>query len=209
MSRKYPCPCCSFLTLTSPETGSYEICPVCFWEDDPVQNEDIQYQGGANQVSLSAAQNSFIDFGASERRFVQNVRTPMLSELPPFRIIGELEAHQLAEGRKKTKIQMLAVARGILSRQIGVVEGSISLSSLVHNLEPCWSDKMDAFVAVASETDDRPRGSARQHWEPDALSQKDHELATYEARTHEGMLGACRELEQELRTDLLGLTSVG
>lgn len=67
MSKTYPCSCCSFLTLRSSKTGSYEVCPVCFWEDDPVQKEDIDYTGGANQVSLSVARNSFIDFGASEQ----------------------------------------------------------------------------------------------------------------------------------------------
>ena len=28
----YACPCCGFLTL--PSRGGYDICPVCFWEDD-------------------------------------------------------------------------------------------------------------------------------------------------------------------------------
>jgi len=28
----YSCPCCGYLTL--PERGAYDICPVCFWEDD-------------------------------------------------------------------------------------------------------------------------------------------------------------------------------
>jgi hypothetical protein len=208
MSKKYPCSCCSFLTLTSPETGSYEICPVCFWEDDPVQNEDIDYTGGANEVPLTVARNSFIDFGASERRFIQNVRPPMLSELPSLRIIGQLEASQLVEVHKKTKMQVLAVARGILSRHIGAIEGSIHLSSLAQNLEARWSDKMDTFVAVASETDDLPAGSIRQHWAPDALARKDSELANYETRIREHVLDACRELAQKLRTDLLGLKPV-
>ncbi|HEY5317723.1 MAG TPA: CPCC family cysteine-rich protein, partial [Solirubrobacteraceae bacterium] len=30
---RFTCPCCGFLTLPDPERGSYEICPVCFWED--------------------------------------------------------------------------------------------------------------------------------------------------------------------------------
>ncbi len=204
MSKTYPCSCCSFLTLTDPGLGSYEICPVCFWEDDAVQNEDIDYTGGANQVSLSVALRNFIDFGASERQFIQNVRPPMLSELPPLRITGQLEAHQLAEICEGTKIQTLAVARGILSRHIRLVEGSVCLSSLAHNLEPRWSDKMEAFVGVASETDDLPLGAVRQYWAPDALARKDQELANYETRIRDEVLDACRELEYELRADLLG-----
>jgi hypothetical protein len=179
-----------------PDIGSYEICPVCFWEDDLVQNEDIDYAGGANQVSLSAARHNFIDFGASERRFIQNVRPPMLSKLPPLRVTEQLEAYQLAEIRERTKIQMLAVARGILSRHIGVVEGPVCLSSLAHNLESRWSDKMNVFVGVASETDDLPLGAVRQYWATDALARKDQELANCETRIREDVLDACRELER-------------
>ncbi|UOX88817.1 hypothetical protein MUY14_45345 [Amycolatopsis sp. FBCC-B4732] len=32
----YPCPCCGHLAFGEPP-GSYGICGVCFWEDDPVQ----------------------------------------------------------------------------------------------------------------------------------------------------------------------------
>ncbi|MFF1900798.1 CPCC family cysteine-rich protein [Streptomyces sp. NPDC058206] len=32
----FPCVCCGHLTLGEPP-GSYEICSVCFWEDDRVQ----------------------------------------------------------------------------------------------------------------------------------------------------------------------------
>ena len=48
-----PCPCCG--TLTMSEVGVYEICSVCFWEDDPVQTSDPTYAGGANQQSLVQA----------------------------------------------------------------------------------------------------------------------------------------------------------
>ncbi|NLK46035.1 MAG: hypothetical protein GX297_05205 [Treponema sp.] len=30
---KYPCPCCGNRTLSQPDYGSFEICPVCYWED--------------------------------------------------------------------------------------------------------------------------------------------------------------------------------
>ncbi|MEU0987837.1 CPCC family cysteine-rich protein [Streptomyces sp. NPDC005953] len=32
----YPCPCCGRLVHQSPP-GSFQICPVCGWEDDLVQ----------------------------------------------------------------------------------------------------------------------------------------------------------------------------
>ncbi|WP_208413300.1 CPCC family cysteine-rich protein [Xanthomonas campestris] len=48
-----PCPCCGRRTIT--ELGNYEICPVCRWEDDPVQSEDPNFSGGANELSLHLA----------------------------------------------------------------------------------------------------------------------------------------------------------
>jgi len=45
------CRCCGEDTLEE-GWGSYEICPICNWEDDPVQNEDIYLCGGANVFCL-------------------------------------------------------------------------------------------------------------------------------------------------------------
>ena len=50
-SSRHPCPCCGALRLNSP--GSYEICDVCGWEDDPVQAKDPDFAGGANSLSLN------------------------------------------------------------------------------------------------------------------------------------------------------------
>ena len=72
----YPCPCCGYLTLSQEADGTYELCPICFWEDDGVQLDDPDYEGGANTVSLKQAQRNFLEFGASEKRFVRNVRQP-------------------------------------------------------------------------------------------------------------------------------------
>ncbi|MEU7782897.1 CPCC family cysteine-rich protein [Amycolatopsis sp. NPDC049159] len=41
----YPCPCRGHLVFGEPP-GSYEICGVCFWEDDPVQLRCDRAQGG-------------------------------------------------------------------------------------------------------------------------------------------------------------------
>jgi hypothetical protein len=51
--RLLPCPCCGEFTLS--EKDFYEICPVCNWEDDPVQSTDPTYAGGANTMSLIQA----------------------------------------------------------------------------------------------------------------------------------------------------------
>lgn len=70
------CPCCGYLTLTDAHQGSYELCPVCFWEDDQVQFRDPDYEGGANRPSLRQAQRNFATFGACERVACGAVRPP-------------------------------------------------------------------------------------------------------------------------------------
>lgn len=47
----YTCPCCGYLTLDEKPPGTYDICSICFWEDDDVQYNDPNYEGGANVPS--------------------------------------------------------------------------------------------------------------------------------------------------------------
>lgn len=79
--KKYACPCCGFFTYTEEVGGTYFICPVCFWEDDPLQLSDPDYEGGANVVSLNQARKNFIALGAIEQRVVEFVRKPHDTEL--------------------------------------------------------------------------------------------------------------------------------
>src|SRR5258707_1871191 len=77
---KLPCACCGYLTLDD-SAGSYEICHVCFWEDDPVQLLDPWYVGGANKVSLQEAQENFSKFGVSEKRFKNNIKGVLAGDI--------------------------------------------------------------------------------------------------------------------------------
>jgi hypothetical protein len=83
MNARYACPCCGHRTLDERPPGTYDICPVCFWEDDPVQYDDPDYEGGANRPSLRQAQANFLRFGASEERRSANVRKPTSAEERP------------------------------------------------------------------------------------------------------------------------------
>ncbi len=51
------CPCCGRFHFE--EKGAYEICPICGWEDDPVQRRDPDFEGGANSMSLSEARRKY------------------------------------------------------------------------------------------------------------------------------------------------------
>ncbi|MCR5300854.1 MAG: hydrolase [Lachnospiraceae bacterium] len=76
---RFRCPCCGYYTLQSP--GAYEICPVCFWEDDPVQEDDPDLCGGANEPSLNECRENYRKFNACEERFRDRVREPYLEEI--------------------------------------------------------------------------------------------------------------------------------
>ncbi|WP_258838349.1 CPCC family cysteine-rich protein [Mechercharimyces sp. CAU 1602] len=81
-SSTYPCPCCDFLTLSAKPPGTFEVCPVCYWEDDTTQYYDMTYTGGANKVSLIQGYKNYMEFKAIEERFVREVRRPNNDEIP-------------------------------------------------------------------------------------------------------------------------------
>ena len=78
-TQKFRCPCCGYYTL--PSAGAYDICPVCFWEDDPVQEDDPDYPGGANDLSLNECRRNYELYGACEQRFSERVRKPLPEEI--------------------------------------------------------------------------------------------------------------------------------
>lgn len=78
---KYQCPCCGFYTFEKPVNGSFDICEVCFWEDDAIQLADEDYSGGANRVSLRQARENYLQYGACEIDMVPYTRKPNEDEL--------------------------------------------------------------------------------------------------------------------------------
>jgi len=78
----YPCPCCGFKTLS--ERGGFDICPVCFWEDDGQDEHDADVvRGGPNYtLSLTKARENVRECGACERKHIKNVRKPLPEEQP-------------------------------------------------------------------------------------------------------------------------------
>ncbi|WP_209304382.1 CPCC family cysteine-rich protein [Muribacter muris] len=57
---KYLCPCCMNYALSTER--EYEVCSICGWEDDPVQFDDPDFYGGANQMSLNDARKCFEEY---------------------------------------------------------------------------------------------------------------------------------------------------
>ena len=105
--KKVKCLCCGFRTLE--ERGYFDICPVCFWEDDCYimydQNDengyiktlygsnnfnDEDYDGedildipsGANHgLTLRQGRANYNKFGASEKTMLEHCRKPKKSEM--------------------------------------------------------------------------------------------------------------------------------
>jgi hypothetical protein len=75
------CPCC--LSRTLAERSGYEICPVCFWEDDGQDDDADIVRGGPNGLpSLTQARVNYRRIGACEEAMLPHVRKPESDELP-------------------------------------------------------------------------------------------------------------------------------
>lgn len=67
----YACVCCGSLTLSGPPGTTDEICSVCHWQDDSVDNQDTEVLG-PNRVRLSVARENFARFGISDPRLLRS-----------------------------------------------------------------------------------------------------------------------------------------
>ena len=76
------CVCCGYYTLVGTEIEvAWEICPVCFWENDISGEIETEYSE-ANHMTLAEGKINFEQYGACEERFVKNCRKPQTDELP-------------------------------------------------------------------------------------------------------------------------------
>lgn len=78
---RYTCPCCGYKTLDEPAIGTFDICELCDWEDDLVQNSDPDYEGGANGICLREAQHYFINKAIDPQEFIKDSAWKILEPL--------------------------------------------------------------------------------------------------------------------------------
>ena len=75
------CLVCGNLTLS--KRGAFEICPVCFWEDEgAIDDPDEPSDGPNGNLSLSEARRNYREFGAVASEFADKARQPRLEERP-------------------------------------------------------------------------------------------------------------------------------
>ena len=65
---RHQCPCCDYFTLES--RGSYEVCPVCYWEDDGTDLSELDRESRSNHRTLREARASFERVGAADEAAV-------------------------------------------------------------------------------------------------------------------------------------------
>ena len=66
------CDCCDYFSI--PGGHDYEICPVCFWEQDAFGVSDPDASSCANHgLSLHEGRKNFIAFGACAASFTNKV----------------------------------------------------------------------------------------------------------------------------------------
>lgn len=56
---KKKCKCCGNDTLDI--DSRFDICDVCGWQNDEYQNENPDYEGGANKMSLNQAKKAYAE----------------------------------------------------------------------------------------------------------------------------------------------------
>jgi hypothetical protein len=98
------------------------------------------------------------------------------------------------EHRRWAGAKIAALAQRMLAGEIGIAEGSGELAAWRFDVGADNDPDFIFFVGMDSETDDLPIGSARRHWNPEALRAKDAELAAYEAKVREEAFEICRRL---------------
>lgn len=90
------------------------------------------------------------------------------------------------------------IAQAALAGQITVLEGARALVSLAHTDAIAEVDDRRLIIGIESETDDLPIGEVRKLWAPDALKEKDVEIAHAEELYRSRFLEACRRIAKPL-----------
>jgi|GEM_PF-946509 len=94
--KRYPCPCCKYLTH---DGSDYEICPICFWHDDGQDDSDAdEVQGGPNyNLSLTQARYNYARLGAVDWHIITGVRSELTTTTPRAKEVNFAEITRLSE----------------------------------------------------------------------------------------------------------------
>ncbi len=103
-----------------------------------------------------------------------------------------------AEGSVPPMERAKEIARSVLGEGYDPLLACRDLAQLRQRLPGVADEIMDTFVGVASEVDDLPIGSEREHWAAAALKLKDTEAAEYRERVRAVFEDSLRRLLMSL-----------
>jgi hypothetical protein len=145
LRRNAQCPCCGNLTLANRAT--FEVCPVCFWEDDGQDDGDAQViRGGPNgSLSLTEARRRYAECGACDPRLLSHVRPPLPEEIQSDRFGMEGAAFRGADnqgGGAGMPLPRTGLVCPACQEPVGIIENKLAkiLVFLCPACGPRWSD---------------------------------------------------------------------
>lgn len=86
------------------------------------------------------------------------------------------------------------IADAILNGRTGILEGVRALLPLVHSGAIRGKRDGNLIIGVDSETGHLPIGEVRKYWAPDALVEKDLQIAAAQAQWRDLVLDACKRI---------------
>jgi hypothetical protein len=103
----FSCPCCGFPTLS--ERSAWEICCVCWWEDDGQGDASAnEVWGGPNgSYSLAAARANFFSHGHmfDRRKGIQIVERPSVERIALLSYVRDvLDSHEALDPGKLQRL---------------------------------------------------------------------------------------------------------
>ena len=95
VSKPFSCPCCGRKTLEA--RGHYDICPVCWWEDDGTDNENADNHSGPNHLTLAEGRMNFIKYGIYNPNRTDLMEKQMNAELFALGRVFRITENQVFE----------------------------------------------------------------------------------------------------------------
>jgi hypothetical protein len=177
MARQPPthaCPACGFIVFEAPP-GSYELCPVCNWENDGAQYEDPSYRGGANAESLVEAQHrAVLSFPYELRRLDEWRRDPWWRPLMRAEVEAGPAAVPPATGDEVPAPYWRRSPLGwdtvltVIDWWDGPIEGLANVDGRAHHFRVTWDDAADEYdhrLVELRPVDEATRALMLEDWE--------------------------------------------
>src|SRR5688572_14327535 len=138
---------------------------ITLFADDPGDHPSADYAWVDSWLRRWKGQVRIVNYSSGGWEHLWDIEAPSeaVAEVPAHLLCAsDWSNPEFTWSPRKVAVE---TAKAILADKVGIVEGSVRLSSLAHAIVPNWANDPDfvVFGALASETDHLPIGSARQY----------------------------------------------